>query len=167
MVRDGTGGWRLPLSSRVLMQERRRKHADERRRLRGVRRALPLSTRRAAERRIVATLRRLGLVARGRQVAVYLAMDGEVDLAPLLRVARQTGARLYAPRITHRRRRAIRFLPLAADTTLTRNRFGIAEPLARAGRAAAPSRRGDCCRWSASMPAVTGWAWAAAITTAH
>ena len=121
-------GGASPLLPRVDMQERRRKHADERRRLRRLRRELPADVRRDAERRIAATLRRLGLAAPGRVVAVYLAMDGEVDLAPYFRLARRAGARLYAPRIIHRRRRAIRFVPLPDDAALTRNRFGIAEP---------------------------------------
>ena len=121
-------GGASPLFPRVHMQERRRKHADERRRLRRLRRELPADVRRDAERRIAATLRRLGLAAPGRVVAVYLAMDGEVDLAPYFRIARRAGARLYAPRILHRRRRAVRFLPLPDDAALAHNRFGIAEP---------------------------------------
>ena len=133
-------GGASPLLPRVLMQARRRKHADERRRLRRLRRELPADVRRDAERRIAATLRRLGLAAPGRVVAVYLAMDGEVDLAPYFRMARRNGARLYAPRIIHRRRRAIRFLPLADDATLARNRFGIAEPADVPARGVPPRR---------------------------
>ena len=122
------------------MAERTRQHAAERRRLRSVRRALPPPVRRAAERRIVATLRRLGIVAAGRHVAVYLAVDGEVDLAELLHAARRSGATLYAPRLADRRRRIMHFLPLPADAEFTRNHLGIAEPAARPAAGVAPRR---------------------------
>lgn len=122
------------------MAERTEQHAAERRRLRGVRRALPSPVRRAAERRIVATLRRLGLVAPGRHVAIYLAIDGEADLAALVEEARRSGATLYAPRLTDRRRRIMHFLPLHADAGFTRNHLGIAEPAALPSSGVAPRR---------------------------
>ena len=105
-------GGASPFPARIRMAQRSRQVADERRRLRGLRRALAGQERRAAERRIAATLRRLGCTARGRRVALYLARDGEVDLAELIRAARRGGARLYAPHITSQRRRTMRFLPL-------------------------------------------------------
>jgi 5-formyltetrahydrofolate cyclo-ligase len=110
------------------MVQRSRQLAVERRRLRQLRRAVSGRERRDAERRIVASLRRLGCTAPGRRVALYLARDGEPDLARFVRVARCSGVQLYAPRITSRRRRTIRFLPLSAGSTLTRNWYGIAEP---------------------------------------
>jgi 5-formyltetrahydrofolate cyclo-ligase len=110
------------------MPQRSRQVTDERRRLRALRRALTGEERRAAERRIVATLRRLGCAARGRRVALYLARDGEVDLAELIRAARRGGARLYAPHITSQRRRSMRFMPLRDDRSLRRNWYGIDEP---------------------------------------
>ena len=102
---------------------------------------MPSHERHDAERRIVAALRRLGYARRGRRIAVYLARDGEVDLAGLIRTARRSGAQLYAPRITSRRRRTIRFLPLQADDPLHHNWYGIAEPAA--GETAIPLHRLD------------------------
>jgi 5-formyltetrahydrofolate cyclo-ligase len=122
------------------MAQRSRQVADERQRLRGLRRALTGQERRAAERRITATLRRLGCTARGRRVAVYLARDGEVDLAGLIRAARRAGARLYAPHITSRRRRTMRFLPLRDDRALRRNWYGIDEPVHDPALGIAPGR---------------------------
>jgi 5-formyltetrahydrofolate cyclo-ligase len=113
---------------------------DERRRLRGLRRALTGEERRRAERRITAALRRLGCAARGRRVAVYLARDGEVDLSELIRAARRAGALLYAPRIINRRRRTMRFLPLRDDRALKRNWYGIDEPVHDPAIAVAPDR---------------------------
>jgi 5-formyltetrahydrofolate cyclo-ligase len=117
-----------PFPARIRMAQRSRQVADERRRLRGLRRAMAGRERRAAERRIAATLRRLGCTARGRRVALYLARDGEVDLAELIRAARRGGVRLYAPYITSRRRRTMRFMPLRDERALRRNWYGIDEP---------------------------------------
>jgi 5-formyltetrahydrofolate cyclo-ligase len=110
------------------MPQRSRQVTDERRRLRTLRRAMAGEERRVAERRIVATLRRLGCAARGRRVALYLARDGEVDLKDLIGAARRGGARLYAPHITSQRRRSMRFMPLRGDRSLKRNWYGIEEP---------------------------------------
>ena len=122
------------------MAQRSRQLAEERRRLRRLRNSLTDRERHVAERSITATLRRLGCTARGRRVAVYLARDGEVDLAVLIRAAQRAGARLYAPHITSRRRRTIRFLPLRDDRALRRNWYGIDEPAHEPALAAAPSR---------------------------
>ena len=122
------------------MAQRSRQVADERRRLRALRRALSGQERRVAERRITATLRRMGCTARGRRVALYLARDGEVDLAELIRAARRGGARLYAPHITSQRRRAMRFLPLPEDRALRRNWYGIDEPEHQPALGIAPGR---------------------------
>jgi 5-formyltetrahydrofolate cyclo-ligase len=100
----------------------------ERRRLRRLRRAVSPQARAGAERRIAATLRELGIIARGRRVAIYLAFGGEVDLRLTIRDARRAGARLYAPRITSYRRRTMVFVPLSAGRQRGRNRLGIAEP---------------------------------------
>ena len=55
-----------------------------RRQLRASRRALPDAERRDADRAIRAALRSLGTWQRGRRVAVFLSMPGEVDLRPCL-----------------------------------------------------------------------------------
>jgi 5-formyltetrahydrofolate cyclo-ligase len=106
---------------------------DARRRLRALRLALAPDERLAAERAIAATLGRLRIFAPGRRVAVYLAMRGEVDLAPAIAAAWRAGALLYAPRITSRRRREIAFVPLDRGEPTRTGAFGIAEPLATAG----------------------------------
>jgi 5-formyltetrahydrofolate cyclo-ligase len=133
-------GGASPSSRAGRMAQPSRQVADERRRLRGLRRALSREERRAAERRITATLRRMGCAARGRRVALYLARDGEVDLAELIRAARRGGARLYAPHITSRRRRTMRFLPLRDVRALRRNWYGIDEPEYEPALGIAPSR---------------------------
>lgn len=106
---------------------------DARRRLRALRLALEPVERSAAERAIAATLARLGIFSPGKRVAVYLAMRGEVDLAPAIAAAWRAGTLLYAPRITSRRRREIAFVPLARGEPTRTGAFGIAEPLATTG----------------------------------
>ena len=62
----------------------------------------------------------------GNRVALYLPFDRETDTTALVRAARRRGVRLFVPVIVDRRRRRIRFYPLAAGTK--RGVFGIAVP---------------------------------------
>lgn len=62
---------------------------------------------------------------RPRKVACYLANDGELDLAPLLKSLRASRRRVYLPALHGR---TLRFLPYDDDTPLVPNRFGIPEP---------------------------------------
>jgi 5-formyltetrahydrofolate cyclo-ligase len=107
---------------------------DARRRLRALRLGLPRTQRRSSERAIAAKLRGLGLLRRGSRVAVYLPVRGEVDLSPLFEHARRSGATLYVPRITSRRRRDMEFVPLVKRDLLRANRYGILEPASTRGR---------------------------------
>ncbi len=106
---------------------------DARRRLRALRLSLAPAERRSAERAIAAALRRLRLFGPGRRIAVYLAMRGEVDLAPVFASAWRAGSQLYAPRVTSRRRRGLTFVPLAHGVRTRAGAFGIDEPVASAG----------------------------------
>ena len=99
------------------MAQRSRQVADERRRLRA---SAPCADRPGATRRRARASRRRCAGWDARAAAggsrLYLARDGEVDLAELIRAARRGGARLYAPHITSQRRRAMRFVPIAPRT---------------------------------------------------
>ena len=103
---------------------------EARRTLRARRLALAPAERLAAERAIAATLARLRLFGPGRRIGVYLAMRGEVDLTPAFDAAWRSGSRLYAPRVTSRRRREMRFVPLARAAPTRAGAFGIHEPVA-------------------------------------
>jgi len=141
MVRDGTGGWRHPFL-RLLVIERMAQPTPEtraaRRRLRALRLALPTPVRAAAERAIADALRRMGAFRRGRRIAIYLAMPGEVDPATILRDARRAGCEIFVPQVASRRRGRMNFVPLRPDTLLRPNAYGIAEPVARAGEQVRP-----------------------------
>jgi 5-formyltetrahydrofolate cyclo-ligase len=99
-----------------------------RRKLRALRLALSPAERSAAELAITDSLRRMGVFQRGRRVAVYLAMPGEVNLAPVIAAGWRAGCRLFVPRVTSRRRGAMRFVPLDRGTRFRANCYGIAEP---------------------------------------
>ena len=109
-----------------------------RRRLRALRLALPPEVRAAAEREIAGALRRMGALRRGRRIAVYLAMPGEVDPAAILRAARRAGCEIFVPRVSSRRRGRMCFVPLRPETRLRPNAYGIAEPVARDGERVRP-----------------------------
>ena len=72
-------------------------------------------------RRLATSLR----VRRARNVACYLANDGEMDLAPVVTWLRKAGTQVLLPALHGG---ALWFLPFDADTRLTPNRFGIPEP---------------------------------------
>ena len=112
----------------------------ERRRLRALRLAMPRPRRVAAERAIIAALRRLRVLRRGRRVAVYLAMPGEVSLAGALPGALRLGVELYAPQIRSRRLLQMRFVRLRGGATLRPNAFGIEEPAAAERQWSPPGR---------------------------
>jgi 5-formyltetrahydrofolate cyclo-ligase len=103
-----------------------------RRRLKDLRRAIPLRERRVAERSIARALRRLSVFRPSARIAVYLAMPGEADLSPALAMARAAGTRIYVPRIDNRRRRDMSFVPLVAGAALRATVLGIREPVTAA-----------------------------------
>jgi 5-formyltetrahydrofolate cyclo-ligase len=113
-----------------------------RRQLRQRRRAISDAERRQSDRTIHASLRRLGVWQRGRRVAVFLGMPGEVDLRPCFAAAWDRGVRLYVPHILSRRDGRMAFVPLEAGTPLQGNAFGIPEP-AHGARGRLPVRHFD------------------------
>jgi 5-formyltetrahydrofolate cyclo-ligase len=62
----------------------------------------------------------------GKRIAVYLPFDRETDTAPLIAAARRRGLTVLVPVIVDRRKRRIRFYPLAGR--LKRGVYGIAVP---------------------------------------
>jgi 5-formyltetrahydrofolate cyclo-ligase len=131
MARDGTGGRRhppqLPAPGTRMAQSTAEVRAA-RRRLRRLRAALDPDERAAAERAIHRTLDRLHIFRRGRRVALYLPMPGEVDVRRCLEAAWQRGAAVFVPRISSRRRGRMTFVSWAPGIAQRRNAFGIAEP---------------------------------------
>ena len=96
--------------------------------LRVERRAIPPDLRAAAARRIARHAARHFHLHPGQRVALYAPLPEELDVAPLMTAVRRHGGRIYVPRITDRRRRRMRFVPLVG--AMRRNRLGILEPQA-------------------------------------
>ena len=65
------------------------------------------------------------LLTRTKNLAVYLAMPGEVDCSDIIRDARMRKLRIFAPILSGQK---LLFAPLETSATLSRNRYGIAEP---------------------------------------
>lgn len=83
--------------------------AGLRRRLRAARRAVGAAERLAAAAAVDATLRGMGLPRPRSRIAVYQAMDGELDPAVVVRRALALGCEVHLPVITSWRRRRMRF----------------------------------------------------------
>ena len=96
--------------------------------MRAARRGLSADQRAAAAAAVAANLVRLGLPTPGTRVAAYLPMDGELDPAPAVAIARGRGCELFVPVITRFSRRTMRFAPLDAPAAMRRSRWGTIEP---------------------------------------
>lgn len=95
------------------------------------RRALSAGEREQAALLACRHLAALGLPRAHSRIALYLPMDGELDPAPIARLAGRRGCSLFAPVVTSHRARRMRFAPLAGR--LRANRWGIDEPDPRGG----------------------------------
>jgi 5-formyltetrahydrofolate cyclo-ligase len=101
-----------------------------RRELRARRRAIQGNARRQAAIRLARRVDAARWLRPGRRIGLYLAMDEEIDTAPLLQLARQRGCLIALPRITSVRHDRMRFF--APGDGIGRGAFGILEP--RGGR---------------------------------
>lgn len=102
-----------------------------RRYMRERRRALSNKERRDAANRAANLLLRSPSFRRSRRIALYFAMEGELDPAPLLRAALACGKQCFVPAISPGQRGRMWFTPLTTNSILRRNRFGILEPVHR------------------------------------
>jgi 5-formyltetrahydrofolate cyclo-ligase len=105
-----------------LVPERKALRAE----LRARRREIPSEVRARAELRIASHIQRRFHLHPGRAVALYSPLPEELDVAPLMHIARLHGCRIFLPRITDRRRHRMVFVE--ARGPLEPNRLGILEP---------------------------------------
>lgn len=115
----------LDASPGTVAREKRIERARLRRALRRRRRALPAALRLRASQALARQIAKSPWFRRSRRIAAYLPSEGEIDLSPLIDIARKRGKRIYLP-IMHGRN--LRFLPFASNARLLRNRFAILEP---------------------------------------
>ena len=91
------------------------------------RRAVSAAERAAAAERATLNADRALRLCAGARIAVYAALPGELDSAPLIALAAKRGCRIFLPRIDRRRlSRGMRFVELGGS--LRKNRLGIREP---------------------------------------
>ena len=101
------------------------------------RRALSAAERRQAALAVSNRLNCARLLRPGMRVGVYLAVQGELDTAPIIALARHHGCHVFVPLVRSHRAGAMWFVPLSAS--LRDSRFGTPEP--RSGRhARVPAR---------------------------
>lgn len=105
------------------------KRDELRRHMRGLRAALPPVERRAAAVAAAGIVTGLLQYRDARRIAVYMAVDGELDPEPLVALARAAGKQMYLPVLPPSNNRPFVFLPYAADSVLRPNRYRIPEPL--------------------------------------
>ncbi len=104
--------------------------------LRAQRRALTPEARRLASIDAAVHLSNTAAYRAARRIAVYVAMDGELDPTALVLRARSDGREVYLP-VLPPHEGAMQFLPFREGAPLTPNRFRIPEPTAEAGPALA------------------------------
>lgn len=108
--------------------------AELRRQLRQQRRTLSPQQQRQAARLLYRQLAQHPLFRRARRIGLYLANDGEIDPALLLREAQRRGKQVFLPVLRPWPRTQMNLQRLLPGEPLVRNRFGIAEPVARPTR---------------------------------
>ncbi|HQT30300.1 MAG TPA: 5-formyltetrahydrofolate cyclo-ligase [Thiobacillus sp.] len=99
-----------------------------RRQLKSARNAYTPAARRQAARASLRLALRHGLLLRARRIGVYLPHGGEFDAQLLISQIQLMRRECYAP-VLPQRGRVLRFARIQRNTPMTRNRFGIAEPV--------------------------------------
>ena len=99
-----------------------------RRTMRARRRALPRHRRRTASHQLAYHLTRSAVFAHSREIACYLAVGGEMDLMPFMRIAWRHGKHVYLPCVDAQGHMTFRRYD-GPQTPMRNNRFGIAEPM--------------------------------------
>lgn len=108
---------------------------DLRRQLKAARKTFTPTARRLAARASLRLALRHGLLLRAQRIGFYMPQGGEFDVHPLLNQALMMKRQCYLPMLP-RRGRVMRFGQVGRKTRMTKNRYGIAEPVdARALRA--------------------------------
>jgi 5-formyltetrahydrofolate cyclo-ligase len=95
--------------------------------LRARRRALTSEQRARAARQVARNIDRAFHLKPGMRVAIYASFPEELDSAPLLRLARQRGCRIFLPRIDTRTI-SMKFVEALSGARETVNHLGIVEP---------------------------------------
>ena len=90
------------------------------------RRAVGAAQREHAARAVADHIAATPWLAPGKRIGLYASMPQELGTGPLIELAQRRGCRVYLPRITNFRARAMRFVPMNDRTR--RHDFGMHEP---------------------------------------
>jgi len=102
--------------------------AELRKQIRAKRNALSHRQQQAHSLVVARHFMRSGLFLRSDRIALYLAIDGELDLSHLERKLRHHGKETYLPSLRKHPRHSLRFIRFKSGDHLISNRFGIKEP---------------------------------------
>lgn len=91
-----------------------------------IRQDLPQEHQRSASHQIAARIYELDIYTQSEHIALYCALNGEVDLYPVWKNALFQGKKCYFPVLNADR--TLSFLPATEATAFTSNQFNIAEP---------------------------------------
>ena len=105
-----------------------------RQQLRERRQALTPSEQAQASQWLLRKLMSVPQVLRGQHIALYWAMDGEIDLAPVAEQLWKMGKQCYLPVLHPHQERQLWFVKYLPDSPLIPNRFKIPEPDYRSGQ---------------------------------
>lgn len=95
--------------------------------LRAKRRAVSPEGRARAARQVARNVDRVFRLRPGLRIGLYYSFAEELDTAPLIRLARRRGCRIFVPRI-HKRAISMKFVEAPAGSQVITNRLGIVEP---------------------------------------
>lgn len=109
-----------------------------RKELRNRRRALSPRQQQQAAESLLKLVARQPFFLRAERLAFYLANDGEIDPAPLLKLAQAAGKQVYLPVLHPLQFNRLYFARYDNHSSLRSNRFGIPEPDLRTAQCAAP-----------------------------
>ncbi|MDF1826785.1 MAG: 5-formyltetrahydrofolate cyclo-ligase [Legionellaceae bacterium] len=98
------------------------------------RKALPEHARAKASQALCARLQTLPVYQQARHIALYQAIDGEIDLHPLWTLAERAGKTCYMP-VMNTQTKTLIFVPTTQTSPQQTNAFNITEPEALATKA--------------------------------
>jgi len=105
-----------------------------------MRRALPAAERHRCARQLAGRVASLRAFRQAHHIAAYLAVDAEMDPAPLLERAWALGKQVYLPVLAGAPAAHLLFAPYHPHSAMQANRFGIPEPVVPATNLLAPQR---------------------------
>lgn len=96
--------------------------------MRKARRSLKPAQQRQHAKGLLSTLRQLTQFRRSKNIALYLASDGEISPEEVIRYCRKIGKQCYLPVLHPVRHNRLWFVAYNKDTVLINNIYGIKEP---------------------------------------